>query len=346
MKEPVDYKILQKFAFGKYSLKDFKLVSRWFEDQDNEADLKIAIQQHWYEFSEQFSGNEKDLTSVLNQLKQKIAKERPVVNFRKKIQKFYTRAAAVLLLPLILYSAYSVFSTYQEIPVPETSSLVEIVSPHGARTHFQLPDGTQGWLNSGSRVKYETTFLEKRNIQLIGEAWFEVTHNDKRPFIVRTANLDVQVLGTKFNVAAFPNEKVTEVVLQEGKVKVNGYNGTFTVDMKPDEKFTYDKDLESGTIQTVNAEHFSSWKDGLLVFRNEPLSEVLKRIGRWYNVEFVLTDPEIAKFRYRATFQEEQIEEVIRLISLTVPIKYSFDKREMGDDGVFKKRIITIQRKI
>ncbi|MDO8927982.1 MAG: DUF4974 domain-containing protein, partial [Bacteroidota bacterium] len=177
-------------------------------------------------------------------------------------------------------------------------------------------------------------------------AWFDVTHNDKIPFIVSTANLDVQVLGTKFNVAAFPEEKVTEVVLQEGKVKVNGYNGLFTVDMKPDEKFTYNKDLQSGTIQTVNAEHFSSWKDGLLVFRNEPLSEVLKRIGRWYNVEFVLSDPEISKFRYRATFQEEQIEEVIRLISLTAPIKYSFNKREMGDDGVFKKRIITIQRKI
>ena len=343
MKEPIDYKILHKFALGKYSLKDFKLVSRWFEDKNNEEDLKIAIQQHWFEFADDFSGNEKDLTSVMNQLKQKIAKERPVVQFRKRIQKFYSRAAAILLLPLLLYSVYS---TFQKVKSPEISASVEIVSPHGARTHFHLPDGSQGWLNSGSRLKYETTFPENRNIQLIGEAWFDVTRNDKKPFVVSTANLDVLVLGTKFNVAAFPDEKATEVVLQEGKVKVNGYNGTFTVDMKPDEKFTYNKDLQSGTIQAVNADQFSSWKDGLLVFRNEPLSEVLKRIGRWYNVEFVLTDPEIAKFRYRATFQEEQIEEVIRLISLTAPIKYSFNKREMGDDGVFKKRIITIQRKI
>lgn len=343
MKEPIDYKILHKFVLGKYSLKDFKLVSRWFEDKNNEEDLKFAIQQHWYEFSEDFAGNEKDLTSVLDQLKQKIAKERPVVHFRKRIQKFYTRAAAILLLPLLLYSVYS---TLQKVPTPEISALVEIVSPNGARTHFHLPDGSQGWLNSGSILKYETDFQENRNVELIGEAWFEVAPDKKKPFVVETPHLDVQVLGTKFNVAAFPDEKVTEVVLQEGKVKVNGFNGTFTVDMKPDEKFTYNKDLQSGTVQTVNADQFSSWKDGLLVFRNEPLSEVLKRIGRWYNVEFVLTDPEIAKFRYRATFQEEQIEEVIRLISLTAPIKYSFNKREMGDDGVFKKRIITIQRKI
>lgn len=343
MKEPIDYKILHKFVLGKYSLKDFKLVSRWFEDKNNEEDLKFAIQQHWYEFSEDFAGNEKDLTSVLDQLKQKIAKERPVVHFRKRIQKFYTRAAAILLLPLLLYSVYS---TLQKVPTPEISALVEIVSPNGARTHFRLPDGSQGWLNSGSILKYETDFQENRNVELIGEAWFEVAPDKKKPFVVETPHLDVQVLGTKFNVAAFPDEKVTEVVLQEGKVKVNGFNGTFTVDMKPDEKFTYNKDLQSGTVQTVNADQFSSWKDGLLVFRNEPLSEVLKRIGRWYNVEFLLTDPEIAKFRYRATFQEEQIEEVIRLISLTAPIKYSFNKREMGDDGVFKKRIITIQRKI
>ncbi len=247
MKEPIDYKILQKFALGKYSLKDFKLISRWFEDKNNEADLKIAIQQHWYGFSEDFSGNEKDLTSILNQLKQKIAKERPVVLFRKKIQKFYTRAAAILLLPLLLYSVYS---TFKKDTSPEISALVEIVSPNGARTHFHLPDGSQGWLNSGSRLIYETTFLKNRNIQLIGEAWFEVSHDDKKPFIVSTANLEVQVLGTKFNVAAFPDEKVTEVVLQEGKVKVNGADGIFTVEMKPDEKFTYDRKLQSGTIQS------------------------------------------------------------------------------------------------
>jgi ferric-dicitrate binding protein FerR (iron transport regulator) len=343
MKEPVDYRILHKFALGKYSLKDFRLISRWFEDKNNEEDLKLAIQQHWSEFSEDFAGNEKDLTSVLNQLKQKIAKERPVVHFRKRIQKFYTRAAAILLLPLLLYSVYA---TFQKVPAPEISALVEIVSPNGARTHFRLPDGSQGWLNSGSALKYKTDFLEKRTVQLLGEAWFEVAPDEESPFVVETPHLDVQVLGTKFNIAAFPDEKVTEVVLQEGKVKVNGYNGTFTFDMKPDEKFTYNKELQSGTIQTVNADQFSSWKDGLLVFRNEPLSEVLKRIGRWYNVEFVLTDPEIAKFRYRATFHEEQIEEVIRLISLTAPIKYSFNKREMSNDGVFKKRKITIQRKI
>jgi ferric-dicitrate binding protein FerR (iron transport regulator) len=157
--------------------------------------------------------------------------------------------------------------------------------------------------------------------------------------------LDIQVLGTKFNVANFEEENRTEVVLQEGKVQVNGNEKELSTVLKPNEKFIYDRNLKTSSIQTVNAAQFSAWKDGLLVFRNEPLSEVLKRIGRWYNVEIILTDAELAKIRFRATFQEEPLEEVIRLISLTAPIKYSFDNRRIDDNGTYKKRSITIGRK-
>ncbi len=343
MNEKIDYKILKKFALGKYSLRDFKQVTNWFEDTSNEPELKNAIQKHWQEFSEETSENKKDLNSVLDQLKQKIADQKPVVNFRISLQRFYTRAAAILLLPLVLYSVYTTFFHTQPT---EMAAAIEIVSPHGARTKFQLPDGTLGWLNGGSSLKYTNNFLTKRKIDLIGEAWFEVAHNVQKPFVVHTKSLDVQVLGTKFNVTAYPEENVTEVVLQEGKVNVNGLKGLFKVDLKPNEKFTFDNGLQSGTIQEVNANQFSAWKDGLMVFRNEPLSEVLKRVSRWYNVEIILNDPKLENFKYRATFQEEQVEEVIRLISLTVPIEYSFNDREIGDDGVFKKRTITVRRKI
>ncbi len=342
MKEKIDYKILKKFAGGKYSLRDFILVSRWFEDKSIESDLKDAIQEHWEEFSTEQPDKKKDLNQVLTQIRQKIDADKPAVNFRIKMQRAYSRVAAILLIPLLIYSVYSGF--YSK-PLSEITSSVEIVSPKGARTHFQLPDGTKGWLNSGSSLKYTTSFLSERSIELNGEAWFDVTHNEHLPFVVHTNALDVQVLGTKFNVAAFPDENLTEVVLQEGRVKVNGNKNSYTIKMKPDEKFTYDKNVMSGTIQNVNAEQFSAWKDGLLVFRNEPLSEVLKRVGRWYNVEIILTDQELANFKYRATFHEEQVDEVIRLISLTVPIKYTFDNREIGPDGVFKKRTITIRRK-
>lgn len=343
MKEKIDYRILKNFVVGKYSLKEYLLISRWFDDKTNEPELKTVIQQHWDEFLQEGSGSEKDLSLVLVKLKQKIATEKPAVSFRIKIQKIYTRAAAILLLPLIVYSVYSTFFNTQS---SDLHADVEIVSPQGARTHFQLPDGTEGWLNSGSSLKYDHGFLEKRRVELIGEAWFDVVHNKKIPFLVHTKSLDVLDLGTKFNVAAYQDENITEVVLQEGKVKIDGYKGTFNVDLDPNEKFIFNKQSQSGTIQPVDADQVTAWKDGLLVFRNEPLSEVFRRVGRWYNVDIVIADADLATYKYRATFQEEQVDEVIRLISLTLPIEYSFENRVMDGNGLFKKRTITIRRKV
>ena len=342
MKEHIDYKILKKFTSGKYSLRDFRLVSRWFSDKNNEAELKDTIRHHWDEFSIETTNSEKDLSLVFYQIKQKISSEKAVVNFRVRMQNFYMRAAAILLLPLLLYNVYTTFLNASDI---DNQSSVEIFSPMGARTRFMLPDGTQGWLNSGSSLKYATNFQKKRNLALVGEAWFEVVHNENKPFVVSTSALDIQVLGTKFNVAAFPEEKVTEVVLQEGKVNVRENKGLSWAEMKPDEKYTYNQELNTNTIQKVNADQFSAWKDGMLVFRNEPLSEVLKRIGRWYNVGFVMNDSALSKLRFRATFKEEQVEEVIRLISLTIPIEYSFDSRKLNEKGEFQKRTVTIRRR-
>lgn len=342
MKEKIDYRILKNFVAGKYSLKEYLLITRWFDDKTNELELKTVIQQHWDELLIEGSENERDLSLVLVKLKQKIATEKPAVSFRIKIQTIYSRAAAILLLPLILYSVYSTFFNNQAASL---HSEVEIVSPQGARTHFQLPDGTEGWLNSGSSLKYDNGFLKKRRVELIGEAWFDVVHSNEIPFLVHTKSLDVLDLGTKFNVAAYQDENMTEVILQEGKVKIDSHKGTLDVDLKPDEKFIFNMQSQSGTIQPVDANQVTAWKDGLLVFRNEPLSEVFKRVGRWYNVDIVLADTDLAKFKYRATFQEEQVDEVIRLISLTLPIEYSFENRVMDSNGIFKKRTITIRRK-
>lgn len=342
MKDPIDYKILKNFAGGRYSLKEFKLITRWFDSKEYEAELKETIGQHWKEFQVGSDENMKDLSIIFNQLKQKIRQEKPAIQLKARILRIYSSFAAILLVPLFLYSVYSTFLFSNESAKP---AWIEIISPQGARTQFQLPDGTKGWLNSGTHLKYASNFENDRHVELAGEAWFEVVHNMDKPFVVSTPMLDVQVLGTKFNVTALPSETVTEVVLQEGKVNVISTDVAFSDEMKPNEKFTYNKKLRTINIQTVNAEQFIAWKDGLLIFRNEPLSEVLNRIGRWYNVRFVIEDPELVKFRYRATFQEEQVEEVIRLIALTVPIEYEIERRTIGGNGAFEQRSIVIRKK-
>lgn len=342
MKEPIDYKILNNFSRGKYSLKEYKLTARWFNDRAYEDELKEVIGQHWEEFSMDASEQTKDLSSVFNRLKQKIETRRSSPTLKSRVLTIYSGVAAILLVPLFLYSVYSILLQSE---APEKPVWVEINSPQGARTHFQLPDGTIGWLNSGTHLKYATNFENNRHVELEGEAWFEVTHNEKKPFLVSTANLNIKVLGTKFNVSAMPSESVTEVVLEEGKVNVTSKDAVFSSLMKPDQKLTYNTELHTSNIQKVNAEQICAWKDGLLLFRNEPLSEVLKKIGFWYNVSFIIEDPELAKFKYRASFRDEQVEEVIRLIALTVPIEYSIENRKIDSNGIFEQKRITVRRK-
>jgi ferric-dicitrate binding protein FerR (iron transport regulator) len=342
MKQPIDYIVLKKFIKGTYTFNDFILVNRWFEDKEYENDLKKVIGQHWEDFETNMNEETHDLSIILYQIKQKIVEEKKHHRFGTRIINFYSKVAAVLLIPLILYSLYSVFYPKN---IPLKSAWIEINSPKGARTQFELPDGTIGWLNSDTRLKYSTDFENIRQVTLSGEAWFQVKHNPERPFTVKTSMLDVEVLGTIFNVSALPNEGVTDVVLQEGIVQVRGNEAVFSTTLSPNEKLTYNTISRTCNIQSVNAQQYSAWKDGMLMFRNEPLSEVFKRVGRWYNVEINIENPELAKYRYRATFNEEQLDEVLRLIALTLPIDYVFENRVIGADGTFNQRKISVRSK-
>jgi ferric-dicitrate binding protein FerR (iron transport regulator) len=115
--------------------------------------------------------------------------------------------------------------------------------------------------------------------------------------------------------------------------------------LKPDQKFIFDNLNKENQTVSVNAQQYNAWKDGMLVFRNEPLAEVFKRLSRWYNVKITISDEQIKRYKYRATFQNEPIEEVIRLIAMTLPIEYKIEKRAYDDQGVYAVREIRIMKK-
>jgi transmembrane sensor len=343
MMEKIDYKLLKNYSEGKYSLRDFKRVASWFEDISRRNEIESAIRQHWNEFRVSKDEPQKDLSAVYERIKQQILLDQPkVITLQKRIVRSYTRVAAILLLPLLIYTAYSLISHFTNEPV---SAWAQIYSPPGARTQFRLPDGSKGWLNSNTKLKYPLNFRNNRHLELSGEAYFEVVHNKKAPFVVTTPYFDVKVLGTIFSVSAIEGESTTEVILEEGKVVAENPNIKLNVEMKPDQKLVFNNLQNKFSKIPVNAQQYNAWKDGLLVFRNEPLSEVFKRVGRWYNVKITIEDELINQYKYRATFRDEPIEEVIRLISLTVPINYQIGKREMGAQDVFAVKEITIKRK-
>jgi transmembrane sensor len=158
--------------------------------------------------------------------------------------------------------------------------------PYGKRAFLTLSDGSSLWLNSGTTVVYPTTFAkEKREIFVQGEVYAEVFHDEKRPFIIKTEKLDVQVLGTVFNVSAYKEDKHTDVVLVSGSVNVKPINGKSTI-IKPNQMFEYTN--QASTLRNVDVENYTSWHVGILVFRNEPIENILLSLSRYYNVTMKL----------------------------------------------------------
>ena len=157
--------------------------------------------------------------------------------------------------------------------------------------------------------------------------------------------MDVKVLGTQFNVTAYSEDASTDVILEEGKVEINGTVGLFNQVLLPNEKISFDHKSRSIKLSEVNASRFSAWKEGYLVIDNEPLEQVVGRLERWYNVDITILDETLKKYRFKATFKDEPLEEVLRLIAKTTPIIYQIEKRSEDSNGVLKQKKVTIKLK-
>lgn len=194
-----------------------------------------------------------------------------------------------------------------------------LVVPKGRRTILSLSDGTKVWVNSVSEVTFPTAFAtNKREVNLSGEVYFEVTKDCKRPFIVKCPDFDVRVLGTKFDVQAYKGEPNHRVILAEGSVQINtSHKGSLK--LAPNEMGTI---TDHGLVCTeVNALQYISWKDGYLCLQSEPLSEVLKCLERYYNVEMEYT-PRTGNLKCNGKLVlTDSINDVINCIVSTMPIK-------------------------
>lgn len=341
MSEKIDYQLLLNYTRGKYSFGDYKRIAAWFRDNDSRDDIRLAIRDHWDDFSTEGEESPKNLENIYNHLLEQIQQEQPAPQpLYKRVITLYSKIAAVLLLPLMIYAAISLGNK----ETADGTAFAEIYAPPGARTRFILPDGSNGWLNSNTRLKYPLNFTTNRHLELSGEAYFEVSKNAEFPFTVSTSALDIRVLGTIFSVSAIPEDNTTEVILQEGSVELDNPGIGLRSTIDPDQKFTFNKSDRKYQTSAINAQQYNAWKDGLLIFRNEPLGDVFKRLSRWYNVKINITDQQITKYKYRATFKNEPIEEVIRLIALTVPIEYKIQKRAYDEQGLYTVREITIMK--
>lgn len=227
------------------------------------------------------------------------------------------------------------------------SLYVEYVSPLGSRSFVQLADGSKVWLNSGSTLKYRNSFgADNRELILTGEAFFEVEKNRNLPFVVKTSEINVIALGTKFNVKAYSEEKTIETTLIEGSVKLESEMVKLTenIILEPNEKAVYTKNNRSLELlatppdkeeplaekkipkleieKEVQPEPIISWKEKRWVINNEKLGNLAVKLERRYDVNFIFDNELLKEYSFGGTLEDETLEQIMEAISFSSPIKY------------------------
>ncbi len=338
-----DKEILRKYAEDEATIEE-QARAESILSSDNVIGLKECVKYQWESELEAQTEIDKDLGSILDKVHHHIhLKENDKkVGLSRKLYNWYSAAAAIVLIPLLLAGVISIVKLHESGDfLSENLSSVFIEAPQGAKIAFKMPDGSDVVLNGGSSLEYAVPFSNIRNVKLNGEAYFAVSRDEKHPFVVSTNKIEVKVLGTKFNVCTYTEDDITEVVLEEGKVECS--IGKSEVIMQPNEKIRLVGNRYSKT--NVNASKYTAWREGKLIFRGDLMDEVARRISRWYNVDVEVKGEELNKYSFRAVFQDDPIEEVLRLLKLSSPIDYEIKDRVKQTDGSFSKKKIIISKK-
>lgn len=205
--------------------------------------------------------------------------------------------------------------------------------PYGKQFDVILADGTTIHLNAGSVLKYPSNFngSSKREVYLKGEAYFKVTKDKSKPFIVKTENLDTRVYGTEFNVSAYENDIETEVVLVEGIVGIHEVVKKTDLPMeyimmKPAQKATVEKNLRGIKIKNVDVKSYIQWKEGVLMFNDENIANIFKKLERQFNVTIQNNYPDLYTHSYTGVFRSENIDEI--LITISTHTNFSYTRKE------------------
>ncbi|MCG6189700.1 FecR family protein [Maribellus maritimus] len=231
--------------------------------------------------------------------------------------------AAIIVFLISLTTIY--YTSKQQLNSAITTqklSYTSFITEDGQRSKVVLPDSSIVWLNSGTTLSYPGNFSEQnRKVSLNGQAFFQVYHKEDDPFSVQANGLIVKVLGTKFDVDAYPENDKIAVVLESGKVELAHKEiETFSYTMQPGEKATYNIADNALTLNFTDVTIYSSWKNGKLIFRNESMKNVVEKLKRWYNINIEVADEEVYNSIFSGTIQNESYEEIFRYIEIVCDV--------------------------
>ncbi len=210
-----------------------------------------------------------------------------------------------------------------------------LIVPYGKRSSIELADGTKVWLNSGSKLVFPAAFTQrKREVYLEGEGIFEVTHDKAHPFIVKSGDQSIEVLGTVFNVSNYHDDDAISTVLKSGSVKIsydsNVANTSGNVTIVPNTLAIYHRNDKHIKTQKVEVEKYFSWRDGIFIFKNDSMESIMKKVSRYYNIEIVINDNELARTTFSGYLDvKDNVENVIKIIQETTKLDYTITHNKL-----------------
>lgn len=285
--------------------------------------------------------------------------------FRRKVFIGVSLSSAAAILIIIFIGFYGNLFPFKSNN-NNVTAYNEVVVPLGAKSKITLSDGTKVWLNAGSKLRYPVDFLsDSRVVYLEGEAYFSVTKNKHKQFIVKTSNLDIKVYGTQFNVKSYPEENLIQTTLVEGAIAIETHSGRNKkiIYLKPNQTATYYKSLlvnQTSTHQPqqlpakvapipgknieikekVNLVPITSWKDHDWVIVGEELGQLAIQFERRYNVIITFKNESLKKYKFSGTLADETFEQVLKIVQLSAPILYSINgnKVDFRVDPTYQKK--------
>lgn len=245
------------------------------------------------------------------------------------------RYASVIVIALI--SGVFINKSYLSKSVEIAKSYNTIRVPFGQTSSVVLADGSIVWLNSGSELTYNGN-IEKgeQRVKLSGEGFFNISKNKKRKFIVETNSIDMHVYGTAFNVEAYRSSDFVRTTLVEGSVGICNKMGKLRLKLQPGKTVEYSKSSKILNLRNVDTTMYTSWKKGLVTFRDETLFEISKKLERWYNVKIIFEDKELKKVLYSGTILKyKPIDQILEVLKLTADIEYKLKVRAEEQSIIF-----------
>lgn len=256
-----------------------------------------------------------EIERILNIIRELNMKEQ-----RRSFRIKFMRYAAAILLLISFSGTVGYFISY--LSFTSVSKFTEIIVPRGYRSTVMLPDGSKVQLNSDSHLKFVSSFFsDKRKVSLQGEAFFNVTPDKSRPFVVETKGLDIEVLGTSFNVSCYPNDSLITTFLQSGRVKINSGNSD-DVFLGPSEAYFYNKDTHESSKVKIKDQRMCDWTKGILTVNGETIRELAKKLERRYNIHIIFGDSEVEDHIYTGSIKDENINTVLEALEFASSINY------------------------